>query len=454
MKNLKISPLVSSRSILASAILSTTMAYSATSLAAPAVGLLDVYQMAVLQDATLAQARAQYQADQQGLQTARAELLPKIQADAGYTLTDSSIDTSDATTRDLSLTLNQSLFRHEAWTGYKMVKQSIETSLYTLKAAEQELILRSAEHYFAVLLAQNTLTLFKAKEKADYSQLERAEASAEVGLASRVDVLQAKSSYDLSKSERINAENNLDISVEKLRRLTGQSVSLLKAFPVKVSLPPVALDMVQLEAQAEKQNLAVKQTLSQVQAAALDVEVQKGGHYPSVNFQAKIADTSYSDTNTGSALSDSQRTTVGVTLSLPIYTGGSTSSKVSAARYQQTAAREGLRNSKEEARLNVRVQARNLERGESLVAALQEAVNSNDAFVEAAEEGHKVGLKSLLEVLTARSNQMVARKNLVEALHNQVFNTLRLESAVGDLTSEDLEAFDRLLQATEMVSLD
>ncbi|GKT12303.1 MAG: outer membrane protein [Thiomicrorhabdus sp.] len=446
--------LASKKALIQSATLSSLMAFSTIVSAAPALGLLDIYQMASLQDATLAQARAQHQSDLQGLTTARAELLPSIKADASYNVTDSSLDISDVTTRDVSLTLNQSIYRHEVWVGYQQVEQALETSLYTLKTAEQELILRTTEHYFAVLLAQKTLMLFKAKEKSDLSQLERAEASVEVGLASRVDVLQAKSSYDLSKSERINAENSLDISLEKLNRLTGKPIGELKAFPVKVSLPVVNLDIHQLEAQAVKQNLTVKRAMSQLQSAVLEIEVQKGGYWPAINFQAKVSDTIYSDMNAGAAFNDSQRTTMGVTLSLPLFSGGSTTSKVAAARYQQTAAKEGLRNSQEEARLNVRVQARNLQRGESLVAALQEAVNSNDAFVEAAEESYKVGLNSLLEVLSARSNQTVARKNLVEALHNQVLNKLRLESAVGNLTTEDLEAFDRLLQASEWVSLD
>jgi len=424
------------------------------SAANPALGLLDVYQLAVTQDAQLAQARAQYQAEQQNYATAKAELLPKIQADASYFVADSDQNNSDVTTRDVSLTLNQPIYKHESWAGFELVKHSLETSDYRLQSAEQELILRVTESYFNALLAQKTLQLFKAKEKADLSQLERAEASAEVGLASRVDVLQAKSSYDLSKSERINAENGLDISLEQLMKLTGQPVHALKAFPVKVILPEVNINLTELEALAEKDNLNVKLSLSQQHTADSEIDVQKGGYWPSVNFQAKLSDTDYSDFNAGASFQDNQRTSVGVTVSLPLYSGGGTSSKVSAARYQLVAAKEALRNSQEEARLNVRLQARNLERGGSLVAALQEAVNSNDAFVEAAEEGYNVGLKSLLEVLSARSNQTAARKNLVEAMHNQVLHKLRLESAIGDLNTDDLKAFDRLLQASEVIRVD
>ncbi len=416
-----------------------------------AVGLLEVYQMAVLQDAPLAQARAQYQAEQQNYNTARAELLPQVQADASYSMVDSNTDVRDVTTRDMSLTLNQSIYKHEVWAGLEQVKHTLETSDFRLKTAEQDLILRVSETYFNALLAQKTVQLFLAKERADLSQLERAQASAEIGLASRVDVLQAKSSYDLAKSERINAENSLDIRFEELRKLTGQSLSRLKSFSMQIALPKVNLNVGELEKKAEKQNLTVKESISQQHTALSEVDLQKGGYWPSVNFKAKVSDTTYTDDVEGFFFKDSQQSSVGISVSLPLYSGGSTSSKVSAARYQLQAAQEQVRNSQEEARLQVRIQIRNLQSGESLLSALQEAVRSNDAFLESAEEGYHVGLMSLLEVLTARSNQTVARKNLIEALHNQVLNSLRLESLLGDLNTDDLRRFDALLQSSEMI---
>jgi outer membrane protein len=366
-------------------------------------------------------------------------------------MTDSNNDASDVTTRNLALTLNQSIYKHEAWAGFEQVKHSLKTSDFTLKTAEQDLILRVAEGYFNALLAQKTLELFKAKERADLSQLERAQASAEVGLASRVDVLQAKSSYDLSKSERINAENALDIRFEELMKLTGKPVTQLKSFSMQANLPELPLDLYVLEQKAESESLVVKTSQSQLETAELEVDLQKGGYWPAVNFQAKLSDTTYTDDEGGIFFRDSQQTSVGISVTLPLYSGGGTSSKVSAARYQLNATQAQLRNSREEARLQARIQARNLESGRALLAALQEAVKSNDAFLEAAEEGYHVGLMSLLDVFSARANQTVARKNLIEAMHNQVLNRLRLESILGDLTMDDLLTFDHLLQESEVI---
>lgn len=417
-----------------------------TPAAAGAAGLLDVYQMALLQDAKLAQARAQYEANQQLLQQAKGALLPTISASGSYTIGD--IDYTDRTNTNLGVNLTQPLYNRAAWSGYEQAKSVVQQADYTFKSAEQDLIVRTTDVYFSVLLAQEDVNLALAQEAADKIQWERAEASAEVGLASMTDVLQAKSSYDLSKSNRINAENALDVANEALLKLTGKSLAALKVLALQADLPQERLDMVDWEGRAQNDNLTVKNLQSQAEIASHNVETQKSGHWPTANLQANYSNTDYNGyPTTVTGKDDVQNTSIGINVSVPLYAGGATSAKVTEARYQLQAAEQALRDSREQARLDARVQVRTVERGQSLIAALREAVNSGSAFLEAAEESYKVGLKSLLEVLTARSNYFSARRNLVEALHNQVVNRLKLEATVGDLQADDLQTYDALLSA-------
>jgi len=425
---------------------------SSQAIQASSLGLTDAYQMALSHDAKLAQAQAQYEADSQSVDTARAALLPQVQADGSYFVTDSSNDMTDVTATDLSVTLNQSLYNHASWARYSQSKLASEAAQAVFKNAEQDLLLRLTQSYFDVLLAQHTHKLTQNKQAAELTGLQTAQASAELGLLSRVDVLQAQSSYDLAKSDTINAENGLDVALESLAKVTGLSSEKIKIQGLKflladTALPKQSLNMNQLEIVAEAQNLAVKQALAQVASANEEIEVQKSGYWPKISLQAKYSDSSYSDFQTGAPYVDSDKTSVGVSVSVPLFSGGGTSSQVTAAKYKNLAAQQALRDSRESVKLNVRTLVRNLERGEKLIQALREAVKSNDAFLESAEEGFKVGLKSMLEVLTARTNQTSAHKNLIEALHNQVLNRLNLEAALGDLTVDDLQAYDPLLQS-------
>lgn len=437
-----------------SAIAGVVLALSSSLSYASDLGLKDVYQMALQHDAKLAQAESQFNADSESVATARSALLPQITADGSYFVTDSSFDAADNHARDLSVTLNQSLYQHESWARYKQAKYGIDLADATLKNAQQDLILRVTKAYFDVLLAQQNLRLSQTKEKADYTNYETAQASAELGLSSKVDVLQAKSSYDLSKSETISVENSLNVALEALSKLTGQPVTRfenhgLKELMSNVVLPQETRSVEDLVKQAETNNLQVKQSEAQLSSAAEEIEVQRGGYWPTVALQAKYSDSAYSDYNTTytSNFNDKNTTSVGVVVSMPLYSGGGTNSQVAAAKYKTMASQEALRDAKESAKLNVRTQKRNLEQGHKLIAALREAVKSNDAFLESAEEGYKVGLKSMLEVLTARTNQTSAHKNLIEAIHNQVLNELNLQASLGDLTVDDIMKYEPLLKS-------
>jgi outer membrane protein len=80
----------------------------------------------------------------------------------------------------------------------------------------------------------------------------------------------------------------LDISLEELSKLTGKSIRHLKGLSMQVVLPKVDLNKANLEARVESQNLAIKQAASTVLTAEQEIEVQKGGYWPTVNLQANI----------------------------------------------------------------------------------------------------------------------------------------------------------------------
>lgn len=417
-------------------------------------GLQAIYQMALSYDAAIAQAKAQFESDSQATQTARGALLPQVQADGSYFVTDSDNDFADNHAKALSLTLNQSLYKHDNWARYNQSKYAVEAAHYSYQLAEQELILRVAQAYFDVLLAQKTLSLAKDKLKADTNQYETAQASFELGLVSQVDVQQTISNLDLSKADVISAENALDVVLEKLANITGTQVEALKAKGLKSVLADVKLPNLEIKKQAvvdiaQQRNLNVKLASAQLNQAQEEISVQKAGHMPSVSFQAQYTDQDYSELQAGSNLSDSQSTRYGINVTMPLFSGGTTSSQVTAAKKQTMAAQEALRQSKQSASLEARTVMRNLEQGQKLVAALREAVKSNNAFVESAQEGYRVGVNTLLEVLTARSNQTNAQKNLIEAIHNQILNHFQLEASLGSLDVEDILQYEPLLQVTE-----
>lgn len=434
------------RSVKHLALISAISAGLLTSLPSQAApGLVDIYQMALLHDAQLAQARARYDAEREIMSQARSLLLPKIDARATLQQNESSLDNNSGSDQVLSVNLEQPLYNREAFSRYDQAKYQLESSEITYRLAQQSLIERVSSVYFDVLLAEQNLALATSKQDADKIQWEKAQASSDVGLASRTDVLQARSAYDLSISARINAENTLDSAYEAMTKLTGKPVNQIKQLVLDVALPNLNMDKTALELKAEADNLQVRLAQQNYLVASEEVEAQKSGHWFNVSLNAQVSDTSYSGYGTSVTRRDNQNTSVGITLNVPLYRGGATSSQVSEARFNSQAANISVRDAREQARLDARVQAQNLQRGYSLVAALREAVKSSEAFLEAAEEGYRVGLRNLIDVVTARANLFDAQSNLAEALHNLLLTQLRLQNTLGELNVDHLRNIDQLL---------
>ncbi|MBE0493916.1 MAG: TolC family outer membrane protein [Thiomicrospira sp.] len=434
------------RSVKHLALMSAMSAALLTSLPGQAApGLVDIYQMALLHDAQLAQARARYEAEREIMTQARSLLLPKVDARASLQQNESNLDGNSGSDQVLSVNLEQPLFNREAFSRYDQAKYQLESSEITYRLAQQSLIERVSSVYFDVLLAEQNLALATSKQEADKIQWEKAQASSDVGLASRTDVLQTRSAYDLSISARINAENSLDSAYEAMTKLTGKSVNQIKQLVLDVALPNLNMDKTALELKAESDNLQVRLAQQNFLVASEEVEAQKSGHWFNVSLNAQISDSSYSGYGTGSTRRDNQNTSVGITLNVPLYRGGATSSQVSEARFNSQAANISVRDAREQARLDARVQAQNLGRGYSLVLALREAVKSSEAFLEAAEEGYRVGLRNLIDVVTARANLFDAQSNLAEALHNVLLTQLRLQNTLGELNVDHLRQIDQLL---------
>ena len=94
--------------------------------------------------------------------------------------------------------------------------------------AQQDLILRTAEAYFNVLAARDTLEAAQAAHDAIGRQLEQSEKRFEVGLIAVTDVQDAKAAFDSATAALIQGKRNLANAGELLRELTGDAWDTLE----------------------------------------------------------------------------------------------------------------------------------------------------------------------------------------------------------------------------------
>lgn len=404
-----------------------------------AENLLDVYRMAQQSDPTLRAAEAGNQAAQQGRAQSRAALLPQLNLSANATQNERDINGSSNSysSTGYNLSLVQSLYHHDYYKQLKKADAGIAQANALYEASRQGLILRVAETYFNLLAAQDNLTTAEAAKRAIAQQLRQTQQRFEVGLTAITDVHEAQAGYDASVAAEIAARNGVDIAREALREITGQEpqapATLEEEMPL---LTPDPADIKQWVEKASTQNLTLLAAEAAARAAAEELNRREAGHYPTLDL---VANHSYSDTTdlpvTGNEYTN---TSIGVQLSVPLYSGGLTTAQSSEARALYLQAQESLEAQRRATVREVRSAYLGITAGISQVLARKQALSSAQTALEATQAGFEVGTRTAVEVLNSQQVRYSAQRDYARSRYDYLLASLRLKQAAGSLSEEDL----------------
>jgi len=162
-----------------------TAILSCSSFSAFADDLLSVYRAAIQNDPQFRAAHAGYRAQLETKTQSIAVLLPTLSATAHYTEHDNEKVGStpyEYNTNGYNLTLTQPLYRHENFVGLNQANAQVAQAEATFENAKQDLIIRVATRYFAVLAAEDDLEFALAERKSISRQLVQTEQRFNVGL--------------------------------------------------------------------------------------------------------------------------------------------------------------------------------------------------------------------------------------------------------------------------------
>ena len=456
----------------------TALAAALTCAAAPAGAedLMQIYDQARQADPTFAIADASRLVAEGGADAARAALLPQISASLEYLHSDSNVrsvgpqedsagnfvllpDIHEAKNRERQAQgqVSQSLFNWanvERWRSARATRESVGSDY---DAAAQELVVRTATAYFAVLTAEDQLAFAQANEKALARQLDQAEQRYQVGLSAITDVHEARAHHDTARAQVITAQNNLDSLREAISQITGKNFGELKK--LREQLPLEKPEPAELESWVDtalKQSPLIASRAHALDAARLNVDAQRAGHYPTLSASLVRTDTpAWSNTSGvsfgqafgpfhGNSLSGA--TTIGVTLNVPIFTGGLVHAQV----HQAIGQREIAQDQEELTRRSVVAGTRNAYRsviaGISEVEATKQAVVSAQSALDATQAGFEVGTRTIVDVLLSQQQLFQAQSEYSQARHQFVLSGLQLKQAAGVVAAKDLEGVNALLE--------
>ena len=439
---------------------------------ASAADLTDIYHRALRSDPQLREAEANRLASLEARPQALAGLLPQLNGTASavrdvYDL-NSPFNTSQTTSVPVSsvtrgdtvrwaVQLRQTLFRWDQIAALHQAGLQSTQAEVDFRAAQQDVILRTATAYFNVLAAHDTLDAAEASRDAITRQLEQADKRFDVGLIAITDVEEARAAADQATATVIASKRTLATTRDQLRELTGDAFDELARPGDEMPLitPDPASEDAWVKA-ALDQNLALASARLGADIAREAISSARAGYLPTLDLVASKsgANTTGVTTIFSSPLSadtNGNDRQIGLQLTVPIYSGGYSSSKVREAVYRQRAARERLERTARATERATRDSYLGVISEISRVKALRQALASSRTALAATEAGYEVGTRTAVDVLLSRQRLFDAQTNYARSRYDYVLNVLTLEQATGTLDESRLARVNGWLDQTVSV---
>jgi outer membrane protein len=412
------------------------------------ISLLDLYHQAVSHDPTLASALSANQAAQEIIEQGKALYRPTVNfnAEANAVRTDIRYLNSNAVpgqsnfeTYKAAIEASQPIYRKQNLVQMDQTLIQVSQADKQLYLSKQDLILRTTQSYFDVLIAQDKIDLMGAQKAAILSQLEQAKANFEVGTATITDVNEAQARYDLIVAQEIAAVNEYQVAQRSVQAITSEMPQKLATVRADIQPNALAQGMDQWLEVAEKNNLNIQIQQDTLKFSDLEIERSKAGHLPTLDAVASVSENyvtgSASVFSTGN---DLKTGSIGLQLQIPLYQGGATSSRIRQAVLNKQKAQDDIEIARRKAALETQRAYLNLSTVIAQIKALEQALISSQSQVDSTKLGYEVGVRTSVDVLNAEQQLFSAKRDLLQARYNYLVNIIRLKAASGVLAEADL----------------
>jgi outer membrane protein len=429
-------------------LLTLALALAAISLPSHGEDLLDAYREARSNDPVLSQADASRLATGEGVTQARASLLPQIGASMSLNQTNGGGQIGHSRSRTINGTLSQSVLDFSKYANLKAAHSASEAQDELYASAGQQLYVRVVAAYFGVLTSEDGLTYAKANEDAFRQQYEQSDQRFKVGLSAITDVYQAKAYYEAAKSQTIAAQNTLNDSREALAQITGKPTGDLKKLRDDLPMqPPSPADQDAWVKQALETNPDLLAQKSNVETAQHNISAARAAHLPTITAGVSYGKgAGWSEGNAAARYRDPASTTIGLTLNVPIFSGGATQSLVRQSIYQRDGAADALEAQRRQVVRDTLNYYRSVIAGIAQVESAKASVESGRKALEATRAGFEVGTQTMTNVLLAIQTLTSSESSYSQARHQFILNKLLLKQTAGTADVKDIEQINALLQ--------
>jgi outer membrane protein/protease secretion system outer membrane protein len=421
--------------------------------------LLESYRLALQHDRQYRIAQARTKAEEEAVPQAMSQLLPSVSAVIGRNRVDQEIVRDAQSSHPPRfpsesdvVQLRQPILRLRSAFALQQARQQVKGARADLERERLAVGIRVASAYFEALLSRDRLALLAAQRRNIETRSIAAQRALDAGTGVRTDIDEANAQLDKLRAQEIGIMQSIRVTNAQLEVLIGQSVEAIATVdPTRMT--PELFDPGEIETLLElamEKSPDILARASDLEAARAAVKAARADHLPALDFVANYS-RNFSD-NPFFVGQEVTSNSYGIQLTIPIYQGGLTQSRVRAAVANSEEARERYQNSINNAQVQLRKEYMAVKEGIAQFRAFQKALTSAQQAVLSNQKGVFAGTRTALDVLFVEQQLYQVELDFARSRYEMLAAWVRLNSLIGTTDEEEFERLNQLLSGASVKS--
>lgn len=328
---------------------------------------------------------------------------------------------------DARLLLRQTIFDLSAIRNYQAGSAAVRTAELQEALAREQVASGTGLFYLEALRADRSVAAAQANVDLAQALLKLAQDQRNAGVATGVDVIRAQTRLAEQTVSLAQAQTSSEQARLNLQRVVGLPLGSLLTLTDRLRFVEDPLPSVDVAvAQASQDRREIKVAEEQNRVSQLEAQSARAEYLPSLEV---VGDYGSSGITPNSFDLPTRR--IALQLNVPVFNGGMTRGRVTAATSRQRQAELELANIRGQVEEDVRLALTTLRTAAVQVRAAEESVTLAQRELEMARDRFQAGVGDNLEVITAQTSLANAREAQVTALAQHNAARLNLAAALG-----------------------
>ena len=321
------------------------------------------------------------------------------------------------------------------WQSIKLTAEAVNEKVETARASKIDMVAAVTDAYYGILNAQDSYNVLLKSYNTANENLRIAKTRFEQGLASEYDMIQAEVQVRNMQPALLSVQNGIELAKLQLKVLMG----IPSDYPIAVTgtLADYERDMFEIITINDVDaTLADNSTIRRLEVATKLLErqlkLQKAQWYPTLSLSAVYQWTSLNNDFNFSEYQVFPYSMAGVTLSFPIFQGGSRYYKQKQAKIAYNEMSYTMQNVRQQLGMQLQASMDQIRVSVEQIGSTKEAVALAEKGMTISQKRFEVGAGSSLELISSENALTQSRLNYFQSIYNYIIAKNALDKVLGN----------------------